>query len=681
MVRLISLLVVCSLHAAAYSQGTFPELDVRINGVPGGGYILAAPISRDSIALVDLSGRAVFPRSVGFHTNLQAYGTRRLSVFTGNYGYLNYVILDSALMPIDTVVVTPPYSTDSHEGVMWSDTTFMMLGLDFRPFDMSGIVQGGQTNASLMATVLQERHLSTDSVLFEWNAFGRIPVTDATADIELRQRTIDYIHANSIARDTDGDMIISCRHLDEIIKIRRSDGSIVWRFGGVGARNRRFTFINDDHDSVQGFSHQHNAFRTRRGTIMLFDNGNLKPIQKSRVVEYALDTVAMTATRVWSYTPDPPLYSPSQGSVQELENGNILIGYSSTSDPRVAEEVDRNGAVVVQIRNASQVSLQPYRVTSTTIGCTSVMKTITTAGASSFATADSSTGITVDVSSLADSTQCRVERHHYRPHSFNQSDSTACGPLSMRWTVRFDSAAGLTGSMRFDGREVASPSTVIVHHRGQEGTGDFRTLRSRFDPTSGDIVVDTIVAGEFAMSFTLCPESIPILPRRAAVNVPLAAMLRWSESPDASAYDLQVSLQSDMTAALLDVTTSRRDTVITGLPPATQIYWRVRKRTGTSTGQWSEPWTFTTKAPVSVTDTDHPSIDVRLVGNAIEVTSATTPLRGIKVFDLLGQLIGSALLEPGLRSSRAELGTLPRIVIVVLQHGNGSVTQQLLVRD
>lgn len=681
MVTLISLLALLMLPCAAYSQGTLPGLDVRINGVPSGGYILAAPISRDSIACIDLSGRAVFPRYVGLHTNLQAHGTRRLSVFTGNFGYFNYVILDSALMPIDTVVVTPPYSTDSHEGQMWSDSTFMMLGLDFRPFDMSGVVQGGQTNASLMATVLQERHLATDSVLFEWNAFGRIPVTDATADIDLRQRTIDYIHANSISRDTDGDMIISCRHLDEIIKIRRADGSIVWRLGGVGSKNRQFRIINDDHDSVQGFSHQHTAVRTRRGTIMMFDNGNLKPIQKSRVVEYALDTVAMTATRVWSYTPDPPLYSPSQGSVQELENGNILIGYSSTNDSRVAEEVDRNGAVVVQVRNTSQVSLQPYRVTSTTIGCTSVGKTFTTAGTRVFATADSSTGITVDVAALTDSTQCRVERHHYRPHAFNQPDSTACGPLSMRWTVRFDSVAGLRGSMRFDGRDIASPSTVILHHRRQEGTGDFQTLRSRIDPSSGDIVVDTIIAGEFAMSFTSCPESIPILPRRAAVNVPVAAMLRWTEAPDAAAYDLQVSMQPDMAAALLDVTTTRRDTVLTGLPPATQIYWRVRKRTGTSTGQWSEPWTFTTRAPVSITDTDQSLIDVRLAGSAIEVTSTTTPLVGIKVFDLLGQLIGSATLEPGRRSSRTDFGTLPRIVIVVLQHSNGNLTQQLLVRD
>jgi hypothetical protein len=93
------------------------------------------------------------------------------------------VIFDSALVPIDTLVVTQPFITDSHEGQMWSDSTFMMLGLDFRPFDMSAIVQGGQPNASLMATVIQERHLTTDSVLFEWNAFGRIPVTDVTRDI------------------------------------------------------------------------------------------------------------------------------------------------------------------------------------------------------------------------------------------------------------------------------------------------------------------------------------------------------------------------------------------------------------------------------------------------------------------------------------------------------------------
>lgn len=90
---------------------------------------------------------------------------------------------------------------------------------------------------------------------------------------------------------------------------------------------------------------------------------------------------------------------------------------------------------------------------------------------------------------------------------------------------------------------------------------------------------------------------------------------------------------------------------------------------------------FTTRALVSVAETDQPSIDVRLAGNAIEVRSASTHLSGIKVYDLLGRMIGSATLEPGQRISRTDLGTLPRIVIVVVQHSHGCITQKLLVRD
>ena len=670
------------LPCGIVAQTVNPELEVDVRGVPSGGYLVAAPLSPDSFGLVDLSGRLVFRRGVGFHTNLQVHGTNRVSVFTGNFGFFNYVLFDSLFVPIDTVIVTPPYVTDSHEGMLWSDSTFMMLGIDFRPFDMSAVIGGGQTNANLMATVLQERHLTTDSVLFEWNAFDRIPVTDATPNIDLRQRVIDYIHANSIARDLDGDLIVSCRHLDEVIKIRRSDGTIVWRLGGVASKNKQFAFINDDHDSVQGFSHQHTAVRTNRGTLMLFDNGNLKPLQRSRVVEYALDTVAMTATRVWSYTPNPPLYSPSQGSVQELPNGNILIGYSSTNDQRVAEEIDRNGTIVMQLRRLSLAPLQPYRVYQTTFGCTSIEKMIDGSGFHWYRSPDSATGIALEVNAVNPPMRSRAELHHYRPHSFSTSDSGVCGPLSRRWMFYYDSSSTVTGGMRFEVSEFSMPQQLQLYHRPREGYGDFRRVETTYDAMLKTMATSKVFAGEFALAYPYCVEPVPLFPSTGAMNVPSTTRVRWSESPDATSYDLQVALNPGMSAPFLDVTTTSRDTVLTSLPVSTQVYWRIRKRSSDAVGAWSDASTFTTAGMVGVhfdSRTEYSEVHVRALDGRLFVVGADRATT-VQVYDLLGSLVASGSVEAMSGMVRdINLSGFPPIVVVRVSSPHEVCHQQVIL--
>ena len=90
----------------------------------------------------------------------------------------------------------------------------------------------------------------------------------------------------------------------------------MWRLGGSDSKNNQFTFLNDTKDGYVGFSFQHSAAETADGTLLLFDNGNTKPTAESRAVEYQLDEVAKTATRVWEYKPSPPMYANNMGNVQ-----------------------------------------------------------------------------------------------------------------------------------------------------------------------------------------------------------------------------------------------------------------------------------------------------------------------------------------------------------------------------
>ena len=89
----------------------------------------------------------------------------------------------------------------------------------------------------------------------------------------------------------------------------------------------------------------------------MYDNGNfssqyLGTSNISRAVEYLLDTVLMTAEKVWEYVHPDSLYTPSIGSAQRLPNGNTLINFGNLQALNIGSivtEVDSNGQIVFQL--------------------------------------------------------------------------------------------------------------------------------------------------------------------------------------------------------------------------------------------------------------------------------------------------------------------------------------------
>ncbi len=231
-----------------------------------------------------------------------------------------FYLLDTGYAVIDSFRCGNGYTTDPHELMLLPNGHALLLGLDIRTIDMSELVAGGKADAEVTGLVIQELD-TAKRVVFEWNSFDHIPITDATF-LDMTEPTIDYIHSNAIEVDHDGNLLLSSRHTDEITKIDRSTGEIIWRLGG---RGNQFTFIGD---SI-GFSRQHSIRRLPNGHILLYDNGNTHTPQFSRAVEYALDENAMTATLVWEYRNRPDVYGFAMGSVQRLENGNTVIGWGA----------------------------------------------------------------------------------------------------------------------------------------------------------------------------------------------------------------------------------------------------------------------------------------------------------------------------------------------------------------
>src|SRR6185295_15203514 len=120
----------------------------------------------------------------------------------------------------------------------------------------------GKTKATVTGNLVQELDASKN-VVFQWRSFDYFQITDATHE-NLLTSPIDYVHANALELDNDGNILLSSRHLDEITKINRMTGAIIWRWGG---KNNQFAFVND---AALGFSHQHAIRRLPNGNVTLY---------------------------------------------------------------------------------------------------------------------------------------------------------------------------------------------------------------------------------------------------------------------------------------------------------------------------------------------------------------------------------------------------------------------------
>jgi len=265
-----------------------------------------------------------------------------------------FYLLDQYFNIIDTIVAANGYLTDIHELLITDDNHFILMGDEIRTIDMSVIVPSGKVDANVMGTVIQEMD-STKNLIFEWKSLDHLPVIDCKGQ-DLTAQNIDYIHTNSLCIESDTTLIMSNRHLNELTKISRTTGNVIWRMG-LNSENNQFTFPNDS----MGFSYQHHARLLPNGNITLFDNGNFRKdgVKFSRACEYKIDELNKTATLVWQYRNTPDNISSAMGSVQRLDNGNTLIDWGA-SYPNVTE-VDSVGNKVFEMSFPTTSNIYTYR--------------------------------------------------------------------------------------------------------------------------------------------------------------------------------------------------------------------------------------------------------------------------------------------------------------------------------
>lgn len=593
----VCVLVLLFVAQVSAQDEEFHSLGVNVTGQTSPGYYLIGEACRDSFAVLDHAGRYMYRAPLERRSNLSAYRNKWITYFKTDQGQTMYIRRNADLEFIDTLRSSDPFVSDFHEIRIVTDSSYYILGREIVVLDLSSTVSGGRRDVQVVSAVIEERTFSGNT-LFLWRSIDHIPVTDASETIDLTASAIDYIHVNSIALASDGNLLISCRHLSEVIKIDRATGEIMWRLGGSDSKNNQFTFLNDTTDGYVGFSYQHSAAETADGTLLLFDNGNTKPTAESRAVEYELDETAKTATRVWQFKPSPAMFANNMGNVQELENGNVLIGYGSGSTNVVAHEVDRNGVVQATITNEEASNFSAYRVLKCELYMTGAFKRITALGNIAFTRADSTTHVSANITRVDAPTSVVVERHSYEPHMIAHAEGAACGVIPIRWVVRFKHLNRVGGTLSFDLGAISLveyPNMIKLYHRPVEGIGGFVQINATYSAATKRLTTADLLNGEYMIAYKECFPPMLISPLDGVVEVDTVQSLSWTAAVGSGEYMLEVSKNNNFNVVHLRANTFRLDTTISSLTRGTTYYWRVRARTTNGYGPWSGVFRFTTK--------------------------------------------------------------------------------------
>ncbi|KAL3480818.1 ASST-domain-containing protein [Aspergillus californicus] len=262
------------------------------------------------------------------------------------HGHGHHTIMNQQYQNIRELRAGNHMLSDKHEFIIINETTALFQ--IYHPLQKDLSLYGGREGQTWIVDArFQEMDIETGRVLFEWNSLDHISPDETALPLPLGQAGMgynsstawDYFHINSITKGEDGHYLVSARHASTIYKIDGTDGSIIWRLGG---KHSDFELGPE-----VAFGFQHHARYVSGGNkthemISLFDNSvygseaagggdkevHLYPYSRGKYI--TLDHTTMKASLELAFLPPrKPILAKSQGSLQVLPQGNVLINWGS----------------------------------------------------------------------------------------------------------------------------------------------------------------------------------------------------------------------------------------------------------------------------------------------------------------------------------------------------------------
>jgi hypothetical protein len=594
----IVLIVACtSLPNYLFSQLGELVIERTAWNHPEPGYFFLGPLGGRYIAVYDNSGFRAYYKDLGvlaqgvFDFKMQPNG--KLTAY--EVEQRKFIVMDSSFNVLDTVGAVG-YNTDFHDFLILPDGNYLVIAEVIRTIDMRQLIPDGHPSAQVKSFILQKINRLTKEVMWEWDALDHYSVLDATEDIDLNSYSINPFHINSVSIANDGNLLISCRHLDEITKINIQNGNIMWRMGGSKSRRNQFRFVNDTVGNFFGFSHQHNVIQLSNGNILLFDNGNLKPNPYSRAVEYQIDESNRTARKVWEFRHPENIVSTAMGSVQRLPNGNTVIGWggidAQSGHNYLLTEVTQNGTIALELVGSAGT----YRAYRYIFKMDAVSLNVASIGTYSFSNSQFNTNATLQITSLNGNGKITIEKHRYEP--VNIPATGPCSRLPYRWLITKQGINSFAGKIiiSLDGLQgYSNAQDLKIYFRQTEGAGDFAELSTTYNAQYNRLEANVSGYGELCIGTNSIGVPIPLAPANNSINQPLNVTISWSKFMAGELYDIQISKNQNFDTLFFE-TTNLRDTffVLRNLEAGTTYYWRVRGVRTDCISSWSTTQKFTT---------------------------------------------------------------------------------------
>ncbi|WP_166970763.1 arylsulfotransferase family protein [Brevibacterium atlanticum] len=266
------------------------------------------------------------------------------------------VVLDTSYQEIARVGMggdLPKDTSDLHETTITDDDTMFLLSYVKKQTDLSSV--GGDADGWVWEGVVQEVDIATGEPLVEWHSLDDVPVDESEAELKdgegTKDKPYDYIHLNSVSEDDGGNsLLVSARNMHAVYQLDRKTADLRWVLGGKAS----------DFEMGEGatFAWQHDAHRRADGTITLFDNHAAPRLGDTRGLRLDVDEKDRTAEVVTEYSAPDDRSSGSQGNLQELDNGNVVVGWGS--EPFVSE-FSKDGKLLSDLTFTGGSNYRAYR--------------------------------------------------------------------------------------------------------------------------------------------------------------------------------------------------------------------------------------------------------------------------------------------------------------------------------
>lgn len=198
--------------------------------------------------------------------------------------------------------------TIHHEIIKNDKNQLVTLYVDKRIMDLSSIGGGKKDTVAGDGILIMDNNAKK---IWQWSVFD---VLDPLKDAGLLKSKKDWMHANSLNFDKDGNYIISFYNKGQIWKVDAHTGKVIWKFGKGGTIAM---------PAECDFTQAHAAHINTYGDLMFFDNGVEK--RQSGVFALKLDEQNKTSKLSFHIKLPKDIFNGRMGSAYMINDTTVLV--------------------------------------------------------------------------------------------------------------------------------------------------------------------------------------------------------------------------------------------------------------------------------------------------------------------------------------------------------------------